>query len=230
MIVVEMAIIAPNEVLPLHKLSDAGYCGAPNIIRPHLKPGTGPRTYPLSAVRRNEEGATIIDFLVEKDGTVRDVKIPRSSGFSDLDEAAKSATLAEQYYPAMLRNQPVACRKIERIVWKLTDRDAAPNNQPSYVNIRNMGRVDYPPQAAANGEHGTTKIDVVIDENGRISHLEVRQSSGFNDLDMASLNKIYSDRHIVPASLSAKPIKTVAFFEFNWSLAKQSQPSAPAGR
>jgi protein TonB len=50
------------------------------------------KVYPLTARRRGWEGEVRVRFLVERDGTVSDVEILSSSGFSVLDEAA-AATL-----------------------------------------------------------------------------------------------------------------------------------------
>ncbi len=48
-------------------------------------------TYPLGAQMRGEEGVVRVQFKVVKDGSVRDVRVVKSSGYSALDNAAVDA-------------------------------------------------------------------------------------------------------------------------------------------
>ena len=209
---------------PVHRPSDPGYCGERGVTPPHLKPGSRkPSVYPPEAIRADEEGVTTLDFRIDSLGKVGDVKIAQSSGYSTLDQAAVTETIAQSYDPATFHGRRIPCRKLEKITWKLTG-----GGQPSlsYANIRNMGPNDYPPHALASGEEGTTDIQLIIDENGKIVNSMVSRSSGFGDLDAAALDRLYASDKITAATLSGKPIRTVSFFEFHWSLAPQSgQPS-----
>lgn len=70
-------------------------------------------TFPNSE-REWEEGAsgrTIVQFVVNADGTMGDIKIVRSCGFSDLDEIAIDAlknALTEKWEPGTVDGKPVA--------------------------------------------------------------------------------------------------------------------------
>ncbi len=56
--------------------------------------------YPLSSVRNGEQGRLLIDFVITKDGSIRDIKIVKSSNYPALDDAAVTAIrLASPFNP-----------------------------------------------------------------------------------------------------------------------------------
>jgi TonB family protein len=52
--------------------------------------------YPLEAVRQNRQGTVEVDFKIQKNGRASDVKVVRSSGYKELDEAIMQAIWAAQ--------------------------------------------------------------------------------------------------------------------------------------
>lgn len=62
-------------------------------------------TYPAIAKAARVQGIVILEAIIAKDGSVKDVKVLRSQPM--LDEAAKEAVLQWRYTPPMLNNQPV---------------------------------------------------------------------------------------------------------------------------
>ncbi|MEE9613809.1 MAG: energy transducer TonB, partial [Thermodesulfobacteriota bacterium] len=56
--------------------------------------------YPPSAVRNGEQGRLKIDFTIDRDGSVGDIKVVKSSGYPPLDDAAVTAIrLASPFNP-----------------------------------------------------------------------------------------------------------------------------------
>lgn len=82
----------------------------PSFIKPPIATG-GPHTcldaYPFTAVVAGEEGTAELSFFIKRDGTVRAPKIVRSTGFPDLDQAARSCVLNFRYIPASKNGRPV---------------------------------------------------------------------------------------------------------------------------
>jgi protein TonB len=69
---------------------------------------TEDQRYPGEALRRGEQGTVGIDLLMGPDGRVRAVRLLRSSGHSELDQAAVARAYAMQGLPippAMLRGR-----------------------------------------------------------------------------------------------------------------------------
>lgn len=63
--------------------------------------------YPETAVPGREQGAVVVAALVRPDGTVRRVALQKSSGFSDLDDAAMNAVNGWKFVPATKDGAPV---------------------------------------------------------------------------------------------------------------------------
>lgn len=63
--------------------------------------------YPETAVAGREQGAAVISVLVKSDGTVRRVSLLRSSGYSDLDNAAANAVNGWKFVPATDDGKPI---------------------------------------------------------------------------------------------------------------------------
>jgi protein TonB len=63
--------------------------------------------YPETALAAREQGAAVISALVKSDGTVRRVALLRSSGYSDLDNAAANAVHGWKFVPATDDGKPV---------------------------------------------------------------------------------------------------------------------------
>lgn len=189
-------------------------CSDPSIKPPVPLTQPTAQSYPPQAVRMAEEGATVVAFIVDDTGNTSAPAIEQSSGYSDLDAASIVSANGRRYQPATLAGKPVACRNQMRIIWKLTDDEQA----LAGINIREMGAADYPASAKANKEEGVAFVVVMLDENGKIVNSAVIKSSGYGDLDAASLDRIYAEHDIAPARFFGKAMKTGLIFAFRWSL------------
>ena len=61
-----------------------------------------PPAYPSSAQASGEQGDVVLDVEVNDAGRARDVRVKRSSGFDDLDNAAIETALNWRYIPAVV--------------------------------------------------------------------------------------------------------------------------------
>ena len=64
-----------------------------------------PPTYPRIARIRGYQGDVMLDVLVNKNGTVGDLKVIKSSGYPLLDRAAKSSVKNWLFEPGMVGNE-----------------------------------------------------------------------------------------------------------------------------
>jgi TonB family protein len=87
------------------------------IKRPPGYPITCANFYPAQAIAAGEQGVTIVSFEIGTDGSVKTPVIARSSGFPDLDEAAKSCVLAWHYLPATFDGKPVEFDWRAQVLW-----------------------------------------------------------------------------------------------------------------
>lgn len=66
-----------------------------------------PPVYPATSRRQHEEGRVVLRVRVSRDGRPLSVEVRQSSGFSRLDEAAKSAVERWRFVPASQGGEPV---------------------------------------------------------------------------------------------------------------------------
>lgn len=75
--------------------------------------------YPAVSRRLKEEGTVVLEVFIQVDGSVGDLRVKRSSGFTRLDEAALAAVRRWKYVPARRGNDPVALWYAQSLVFSL---------------------------------------------------------------------------------------------------------------
>jgi protein TonB len=86
-----------------------------SIGRPH----SCESEYPPMAIRLNQQGTTIINFTVNIDGSVSNVRIVGSSGHEMLDAAAIQCAWSWRYRPAFENGWPVRAPWTTSVHWRL---------------------------------------------------------------------------------------------------------------
>ena len=76
--------------------------------------------YPEIARKANVEGRVIVQVLIDKNGTVREVQVLKSMGLDECDQAAIQAIQAVQWKPAKQRDKTVAVWVTIPISFKLS--------------------------------------------------------------------------------------------------------------
>lgn len=105
---------------------------APSQPAPAGNPGpvTPPRTdaahlsnpapvYPAISRRLGEQGRVLFDVYILPDGTVGEIRLKHSSGYSRLDDAALDAVRRWRYVPARRGNEPIPYWYVQPIVYSL---------------------------------------------------------------------------------------------------------------
>jgi protein TonB len=75
--------------------------------------------YPHADVQAAHEGTVKLGFLVDENGKVKDSKVMESSGFTTLDEAARSALAQCSFQPALENGKAVQQWTKIQYVWTL---------------------------------------------------------------------------------------------------------------
>jgi protein TonB len=75
--------------------------------------------YPAADVQASHEGKVTLGFLVNANGKVKDSKVIKSSGFTTLDEAARSALAQCSFQPAVKKGKAVQEWAKVQYVWEL---------------------------------------------------------------------------------------------------------------
>lgn len=75
--------------------------------------------YPHADLQAGHQGTVTLGFLVDETGRVQESKVTRSSGFADLDEAARAALAKCSFHPAQAGGKPVRKWTTVQYVWSL---------------------------------------------------------------------------------------------------------------
>lgn len=78
--------------------------------------GCAAPVYPKDSELNGDEGTTTLALLIAEDGRVVDAKIERSSGFAELDRAAKKALVLCTFQPATSNGKPE--KSWSKLSWK----------------------------------------------------------------------------------------------------------------
>jgi periplasmic protein TonB len=78
-----------------------------------------PQEYPDSAQLNGEEGAVLVGVYVRSNGRPSKIRVERSSGYSDLDNAAVESVLNWRFVPATREGDAVADWTTVRILYQL---------------------------------------------------------------------------------------------------------------
>ncbi|WP_252717157.1 energy transducer TonB [Herbaspirillum sp. B65] len=79
----------------------------------------GKPPYPSASQRNEEEGVVTLAFLIGVDGTVLDAKVQKSSGYPELDKAARDGLSLCKFKPATVDGAPEQSWTKMQYVWKL---------------------------------------------------------------------------------------------------------------
>lgn len=79
---------------------------------------TTPR-YPIESMRRGEQGTVLLRVRVDRDGVPVEIDVARSSGFRQLDRAAREAVLRWRFRPVQIDGVAVQASGIVPVEFKL---------------------------------------------------------------------------------------------------------------
>lgn len=99
----------------------------PFMLDPHLTGITPPTPanvhtqppFPGLSRRMGDDGTTVVQLTIGKNGTVSHAAVMQTSGFYDLDAAALKAVKAWRYHPATRNGKPIAVRTLAKVHYAL---------------------------------------------------------------------------------------------------------------
>ena len=122
--IAEVEVFEAEEVLPEEKVDEIF-----TIVEVQPSPVGGMRAfyqyvgnnlkYPKRASRMGVEGRVFVEFIVEKDGSLTDVKIAKGIGAGCDEEALRVLNSAPNWNPGKQRGNPVRVRMVMPIMFKL---------------------------------------------------------------------------------------------------------------
>ncbi len=104
---------------PSRVAAEPGGAAAARIDQPPRPRQSIKPDYPSGARRRGEEGSVILNVTINAAGAAQQVEIVESSGFKELDEAARQAVIKARFNPGRISDKRVASQARLTIIFKL---------------------------------------------------------------------------------------------------------------
>lgn len=173
--------------------------------------------YPLLSMMNGEAGNVILDFRINTDGSVDDVKVARSSGSATLDGAAVDAVSGHwRYQPLSSDGRPISCRHQAEVAWRIPV-DPALFASYGYAVVQ-MHAADYPAGISPRTAEGITGMMLTIGKDGAILEEHVVHSSGYPELDSAAATAAKNGKwKIAPAAMNGTPLRSAIGLLVEWS-------------
>jgi TonB family protein len=95
-------------------------------------------------------------------------------------------------------------------------RSTLPRLDPNHM--AHIGNAYYPNESRAIPEEGICKMEVTIEQDGRVSASHLVESSKFSRLDAACENAFPEDVRFIPATKDDAPIKVTVILPIVWCL------------
>lgn len=172
-----------------------GVARAQDVFKPATVTPTGvPHTcngfYPESAREAHIGGLTTVDFHINPNGTVSRVKVTKSSGNSDLDDASTSCVRTWRYLPVLKNGEAVEAAWTADVEWQTV---AVPPKGPLPVMTdRADSCFHYPFWAKEKHIEGTASVKFQVGADGQPKSISMARSAGDKDLDDRALECVQS--------------------------------------
>jgi len=130
--------------------------------------------YPAIAKQNKIQGRVYVQFVVEKDGSLSDVKVIREPGSGTGDEAVRVMKLSPKWNPGKQNGQAVRVQFTLPINFALSDASDNADYQSFYKFIQTYVR--YPTKAKDNGIQGRVFVQFNVNDDKHIQNIKVLRS------------------------------------------------------
>ena len=182
---------------------------------------SGNITYPETAKDKNISGRVFIQFVIEKDGSVSNVKVMKGIGGGCDEEAVRVVKSMPKWKPGMQDGKPVRVNYTLPILFKLDEADQskvydAPETMPEYVGgteamIKYMQDNLTVPEKyqdmTAKAEYRVL-VKFVVAEDGSVTDVEVpKPEPSKKDLNDEAVRVVKGMPKWKPGTVNGKPVK-----------------------
>lgn len=165
--------------------------------------------YPQEALEQEMEGRVIVRMIINKDSTVSDVTVARSSGNELLDqEAVRVIEQMPKWLPAKNGDKVVRCRYTLPVTFRIP-LDALPEfaegNEAFFKYLKK--KIKWPFGQAEPLVSKTVQCAFTIEETGQIANVSITRSSYYKDMDDKVLKVIEAMPKWKPGVRNGKAVR-----------------------
>lgn len=207
----------------------ASYPGGLGALREYLAKNI---RYPQEAVKNKIEGKVILNFVINEQGHVEEVKVVRSSYAGFNEEAIRVVKSMPQWTPGKQHGKPIKesfTMPVEFKLGKSGTKDQGlkevKEEKASYLITEEPAlfkggtlddfkkyvqeNIKYPENAIKNGIQGKVIVQFIVDENGSVEK-DVQVLRGVSpELDQEAVRVIQSSPKWTPAKQKGQPVRQI---------------------
>ena len=202
--------------------------------------------YPQGAKDKNISGRVFVSFVIEKDGSVSNVKVVRGIGGGCDEEAARVIQGMPKWEPGKQKGKPVRVNYMMPIFFKLSDdqpaepvkktniskADMKPDENGVYQIVEEMPQypggeaammdyvaknVVYPQEAQEKGISGRVFVGFIVEKDGSIGEVELLRGIG-GGCDEEAIRVIKGMPKWKPGKQEGKPVRVSYQMPINFKL------------
>lgn len=219
---------------------DGGQSGLMDYLKKNIQ-------YPEAAKKAGVQGRVILQFVVAKDGSIENVSILRGVNPDLDKEAIRVVSNMPNWKPGMQKGKPVSVKYTVPIAFSLPSEEIdkidemivvgyqntkTPDNAEAYETVEQMPQfpggmtglmqylaknVKYPADAQKEGIQGKVFVQIIVDENGKVSNAKIVQGIS-PSLDAEALRVVYNMPQWRPGMKDGKPVSVKYAFPINFRL------------
>jgi TonB family protein len=176
--------------------------------------------YPPTALKVRAQGTDLMEFTVTASGSVKDVKVAKSSGNKELDDAAVTCVSHWLYKPATKDSTPTEVLWKANVVWNIA--------LPPAVQTA-LGCLYHRESTSTPQSLGQTAVSFRVSQEGAVSNVRITQSSGSTIWDDIGISCTQA-RHYNVSIFTVPDEGLSAHLEMDWvgAIASLAQPTTPA--
>jgi TonB family protein len=142
--------------------------------------------YPPEAIAVHAEGTTVVGFTITESGKTAEVKVAKSSGNADLDNAAVTCISRWLYRPAQKDGKPVALPWKAQVRWAFTSPVADAIYAPIPLEVPHDCS-SFAPKGIAIPPGAVSTLSFHVTTEGKVTKIALSGSSGSRALDRAAM-------------------------------------------
>ncbi|MGF1923945.1 MAG: energy transducer TonB [Bacteroidia bacterium] len=176
--------------------------------------------YPEAAFKGSVQGTTNVSFIIEKNGSLTNIKTEgRNLGYGLEEEAVRAIKLAKPWNPGQLNGKPV------RVKYNLPVKFALPNKNKTIYSHVSMEtpptypggitqfyetvskNIVYPKLAADNKVMGTVNVSFIVEADGSLTSIKTVGRKIGSGLEEEAVRVMKLSKHWNPGMQNGKPVR-----------------------
>ena len=156
-------------------------------------------------------GKVYVAFIIEKDGSLADIKVLRDVGFGTGKEAIRVLALCPKWSPGEQNGKKVRCSyslpiSLQPYVFGIKEVDVAPNYEGGFEGVSKIISTNFKKPASKDFKGGEVQTTFIVEIDGSLSDISVYKGLGFGTEEEA-VRVLSGIKNWIPAKKDGKKVR-----------------------